>query len=271
MECSESKELFTLYLKGELDKTKLHSLENHLKICHDCLSELAATKKIWDLMGEVPVPEPSLTMQAGFNAVLRNFKAEQSRSNLLTEWMEKLRDQWQFQVRPHFAISMVMVAFGFILGVLLIRPEKTTIAYHNQIDSLSSQVAEMKQVMMLTLLQDPSASQRIRAVSYTEDIGEVSSKVIEALFTTLNGDPNVNVRLVTLEALVKYSEMSKVREGLVQSLSIQESPLLQSAIADVMVRIQEKRSVQTMRKLLQQKELNDMVKVKLEESIHKLI
>jgi hypothetical protein len=39
----------------------------------------------------------------------------------------------------------------------------------------------MKQVMMLSLLQDPSASQRIRAVSYTDEISNVDLKVIDAL------------------------------------------------------------------------------------------
>jgi len=61
----------------------------------------------------------------------------------------------------------------------------------------------MKQVMLLSLLNDPSASQRIRAVSYTDEFSSVDLKVIGALFTTLNGDPNVNVRLATLESAYK--------------------------------------------------------------------
>ena len=124
--------------------------------------------------------------------------------------------------------------------------------------------------MMLSLLQNPSASQRILAVGYTEEISTVNNKVIDALLTTLNEDPNVNVRLMTLEALVKYSEAPRVREGLVQSISLQESPLLQSAIADVMVKLQEKKSVQSLQKLLHKKDLNQMVKLKIEQSIHKL-
>ena len=98
-----------------------------------------------------------------------------------------------------------------------------------------------------------------------------SKKVIDALFTTLNEDPNVNVRLITLEALVKLSNEPKVRAGLVQSITLQESPLLQSAIADVMVKLQEKSSVQGLQKLLHRKDLNGMVKLKIEQSIHKLI
>ena len=129
----------------------------------------------------------------------------------------------------------------------------------------------MKQVMMLSLLQDPSASQRIRAINYTEDIGNVNLKVISALFTTLNEDPNVNVRLATLDALIKLAGEPKVREGLVRSIDLQDSPLMQSAIADAMVKLQEKSSVQSLRNLLNKKGLNQMVKINIEKSISKLI
>jgi HEAT repeat protein len=128
----------------------------------------------------------------------------------------------------------------------------------------------MKQMMMLSLLENPSASERIKAVGYTEDISNVNQKVIDALLTTLNEDPNLNVRLVTLEALVKLAREPSVREGLVKSITLQDSPLLQSAIADVMVKLQEKRSVKSLEKLLNKKNLNGMVKVKIEQSIRKL-
>jgi hypothetical protein len=125
--------------------------------------------------------------------------------------------------------------------------------------------------MLLSLLNDPSASQRIRAVSYSDEISNVNQKVIGALFTTLNEDPNVNVRLATLEALVKLAGEPKVREGLVRSIDLQESPLMQSAIADAMVTLQEKSSVPYLQKLLSKKDLNQMVKINIEKNIQKLI
>ena len=125
--------------------------------------------------------------------------------------------------------------------------------------------------MMLSLLKDPSASQRIQAVSYTEELSSVDLKVIGALFTTLNEDPNVNVRLATLEALVRLAGEPRVREGLVRSIDLQDSPLMQSAIADAMVKLQEKSSVKSLQRLLNKKDLNKMVKINIEKSIQKLI
>jgi HEAT repeat protein len=75
------------------------------------------------------------------------------------------------------------------------------------------------------------------------------------------------VRLVTLEALSQYANVPAVREGLVQSIVLQESPLVQSAMADVMLKLQEKKAVQPLKKLLQQKDLNKAVRNKIEQTI----
>ena len=101
---------------------------------------------------------------------------------------------------------------------------------------------------------------------------DADGQVVEALLATLNNDPNVNVRLMTLEALAQVAvRNASVREGLVHSIMEQESPLVQAALADVMLKLQEKRSVQPFRKLLQQKDLNVQIRTKIEQTITKLI
>jgi hypothetical protein len=272
MECKDYREQFGLLLTDALDQVQRSEIESHLARCTDCRTEFEATKKIWDLMGEIPQPEPSEAMRSGFNAIISNYKEGLIvNKNPIGELIIKLREHWSMQAKPRFAFSLVLIVIGLIVGYLLHQPAQTTISYNRQIASLASQVLEMKQVMMFSLLQDPSASERIRAVSYTDEMSSVDLKVIDALFTTLNVDPNVNVRLAALEALVKLSDKPQVREGLVRSISLQESPLMQSAIADVMVKLREKSSVQSLQKLLNKKDLNQMVKLNIEKSIQKLI
>ena len=128
----------------------------------------------------------------------------------------------------------------------------------------------MRQMMMLSLLENPSASERLRAVSYTEEISNVNAQVTDALLRTLNEDPNINVRLVTLEALIKYSGQHKVREELIRSIANQESPIVQSALADIMIRLQEKRSVSAFKHLLENTRNDNPVKPKIEKTITQL-
>lgn len=272
MECKDYREQFGALLTDGLEPTERQEVESHLSGCSECRKEFESARKVWDLMGEIPQPEPAETMKTSFNVMLSDYKEELiTRKNPVGEWIVRIREYFSLKTHPRLAFSLLLIAVGFIGGYILHQPGQSAISYNRQIDSLSSQVAEMKQVMMLSLLQDPSASQRIRAVSYTGEISNVDLKVIGALFTTLNEDPNVNVRLATLEALVKLADEPKVREGLVRSIDLQESPLMQSAIADVMVKLQEKSSVKSLQKLLGKKDLNQMVKINIEKSIQKLI
>jgi len=272
MECQNYREQFPLLLNKTINQGQLFEIERHLSGCADCRKEFEDAKRIWDLMGEVSTPEPSDSMQLGFDAMLSDFKKEvRVTKNPLEELINRIREYWSFQAQPRLAVSFLLVSIGLLAGYILHQPGQSAISYNKQIDSLSSQVSEIKQVMMLSLLQDQSASQRIRAVSYTEEINNVDSKVIDALFTTLNEDPNVNVRLATLDALVKLAGEPKVREGLVRSIDLQDSPVMQSAIADVMVQLQEKSSVKPLQRLLQKKGLNQMVKTNIEKNISKLI
>jgi len=271
MECQDYREQIPLLLKNALDISARQELEKHMSGCSECRLEFASSEKIWLLLGNIPEPETSANMTAGFNAILANFKKEQAgKHHPLRDWLYQIKEYWFFQARPRLAFSLVLIAISLTAGYFLGKPQGNSIASNRQIDSLSTQVSDMKQLVMLSLLQNPSASQRILAVGYTEEISNVNNKVIDALLTTLNEDPNVNVRLMTLEALVKYSDSPRVREGLVQSISLQDSPLLQSAIADVMVKLQEKKSIQSLEKLLHKKDLNKMVKQKIEQSISKL-
>jgi hypothetical protein len=56
----------------------------------------------------------------------------------------------------------------------------------------------------------------------------------------------------------------------VQSITQQESPLVQAALADVMLHLQEKRAIRPLKKLLEQKDLNQMVRSRIEETIFRL-
>lgn len=272
MECKDYREQFTLLLTGDGDKTTQSDIQRHLAVCAECRTEFEETEKLWLLMGEVTDPEPSESLTKNFDTVLSDYKKEfQMKKKPVSEWFNNVRAYWSLQPQPRLAFSVLFVAAGLVAGYLLHQPGQSAISLNKQIGSLSSEVSEIKQVMMLSLLQNPSASQRMRAVSYTEEITNVDLKVIDALFTTLNEDPNVNVRLATLEALVRLAAEPKVREGLVRSIALQDSPLMQSAIADAMVKLQEKRSVKSLQDLLQKKDLNQMVKINIEKSIQKLI
>lgn len=257
MKCEKDKGEITDYLSGQMTAEKVKDFEMHLADCTSCREELNIQQEVWSMLGILKVPVTSPELDYSFKRMLN----EESNS---TAVVPRVNIFWRV------AAAVILIASGFAAGYFTNKPS-ASYAYKEKVDSLSSQMHEMKEMMMLSLLENPSASDRIRAVSYTNEINQVNTKIIEALLTTLNNDPNVNVRLITLEALTHYADNPAVREGLVQSIAQQESPLIQSALADAMLKMQEKKSVQSFKKLLEQKQLNNQVRTKIEQTISRLI
>ena len=272
MNCDHANERLTGWLSNQLSATERADLETHLAQCPVCQQEFKANQKIWQMLGKVPAPNPSDAMYGNFYAMLDTFKEEIAAEpkRPLHHMLEKIRQLWTPQLAFQLVYSLSLITFGILGGYWYHSKQTPTVAYKQQVEALSGQVQEMRQLVMLSLLENPSATERLRAVSYTKDIHKVDGKVVEALLTTLDNDPNVNVRLVTLEALAELGHDPKVREGLVHSLTQQDSPLVQVALADVMVKLQEKRSIKQLRTLLRQDGLNDLVKTKIEQTIREL-
>ncbi len=276
MTCNHYQEQLPAFLAGELGQEEIQLLQAHLAQCSDCSAELSSLQVVWDALPALPIEAPAVTMQADFNALLKNYRQEHAHSaSLWTRMRNRFGDLWHFQPRLPLAYGLLLVALGLGVGYFLRTSTSsstpTVTASAGRVDSLATQVANMKQTLLMTLLENPSASERIRAVNYTHEINTADNRVIGALLTTLNSDPNVNVRLATLDALAKFAREPRVREGLIESITNQESPIVQTAIAELMVRLQEKRSVKELRQLLHKKDVNEMVKTKIEESIHQLI
>ena len=271
--CKQITDQLTDWLSNQLPDAERVALENHLAQCPACQAEASSTRQLWQLMGNVATPEPSPMARVRFQAMLDTYKetVTTEQESVFDNLLAKLRQLWVPQSAFRLAYSLVLLVIGLGAGYWLNRPGTTTVAVQQQqIDTLSTQVQEMRQMMLLSGLENPSASERLRAVSYTEEINQVDQKVVDALLTTLNNDSNVNVRLVTLEALAKLADNPSVREGLVQSIARQDSPMVQSALADIMVKLQEKRSIKPLRQLLHDDNLNHLVKGKIEQSIRDL-
>ncbi|WP_338874073.1 HEAT repeat domain-containing protein [Spirosoma sp. SC4-14] len=272
MNCENANEQFTEWLSNQLPDAERLELEAHLESCPDCQREAKTMEQLWLRMDSLAAPEPSKQMRVQFEAMLGAYKEtiQTEQENGLKSLLTKLRTFFISQPALRLAYGLLLMGAGALMGYWFTSQNSSTVAYQQQIDTLSSQVQEMRQMMLLSLIDNPSASERLRAVSYTDEISQANNRVVDALLATLNNDPNVNVRLVTLEALARLANEPKVREGLVQSLVRQDSPLVQVALADVMVQLQEKRSIKPLQQMLRQEHLNDLVKNKIQETIKAL-
>jgi len=272
MKCGYDKEQLTRLLHGELPEEERIGMETHLAQCNECRREWEGLRALWGMLDEVEVPGPSAEAQIRFDAMLDSYKGSvRSGNDEGAGLWSRLRQL--FRGHPAFAVgySLLLVLAGLGFGYGFHRSSAGgDSGNQKELMALTTQIGEMREMMMKSLLQNPSASERMRGVGYTSEIRTVNSDVIKALLSTLNDDPNINVRLMTLEALTHYASNPAVREGLVQSILQQESPLMQTALADVMLKLQEKRAIHPLKKLLQQKDLNEMVRTRIQEAIVRL-
>ena len=272
MNCQDNMEQLADWLNDNLGTAEKSEVDKHLVHCLHCREEFIAGKQLWASMNGIKVDVPGEAMKIQFNAMLDDFKESVGTEDKysLTDWVSEIRKMLTPQLALQLAFSFLLVGLGWVIGYRMSRLRTPVAVYEKQIDTLANQVQEMRQNMMLALIENPSATERIRAVNYTSDISHANERVIEALITTLNNDSNVNVRLVTLEALIQYTDDPLVRKELVKSLAQQDSPMVQIALADLMVKLQEKNSVKAFRQLLKKQDLNKMVKIKIEQSIKDL-
>jgi hypothetical protein len=227
---------------------------------------------LWKQLDGLKTPEPGADMEMRFQGMLDHYKqTELDKRNHWKELWSAVASLFSFSPQVQFAYSLILIALSISIGYSLNQKGAVKTDENEKLAVLANQMEEMRKIMVVSLLENPSATERLRAVSYTEEMEGADLQVIAALLSTLNEDPNVNVRLVTLDALTKFSDQPEVRAGLVRSITRQDSPLVQAAMAGLMLKLQEKRSVAPFKKLLEQEELNNAVRTKIEHTINKLI
>lgn len=136
-----------------------------------------------------------------------------------------------------------------------------------QVQQLAAEVHDLRETMLISLLDDASAAERLRAVNISMEIHSPHDHVIFALIQTLHFDPNINVRVAAVDALVHHGSHPMVREELVRSITRQPSPMVQIALADAMIALQEPRAAREFQKLLEEEEMEEPVRNKIEKTL----
>lgn len=255
-------DLVTAYLDGSIT-TEQRALLNELIDNGDIdILDVKEMEQLYKGLGKLPDSEPSEQLRNNFYAMLDAEKERQASPN--TDWIiQSLRKLFTVKRMQILGAAMALFLVGMLAGNLL-TPFRD---YRHEMNQLSNQVSQMREVMMLNLLDAKSPSERLKAVNISTDIRSADDRIIAALLKTLNNDPNVNVRLASIEALVRHANNPKARQGLVEAISRQQSPQIQVALADAMVALQEKRSIDDLQKLLRQKQLDSNVRDKLQHTI----
>jgi len=118
----------------------------------------------------------------------------------------------------------------------------------------------MRQMVALSLLQQQSAGERLRGVTYAYQAPPSDTEVLSALLTTMNQDQNVNVRLAAVDALHRFGSSPVTRAAVVQSIRKQDNPLVQIALIDLMVDLKDEEAAPELAKLAGDEKIDSAVR-----------
>jgi hypothetical protein len=114
-------------------------------------------------------------------------------------------------------------------------------------------------MVALSLLQQQTATERLRGVEYSGSMKTMEPEIISALVHAINEDSSVNVRLAAIDALSKAGNSSSVLTSLARSLPAQDSPMVQAALVDYFVDARDRQAVGALQQLARQPNLNPAV------------
>jgi HEAT repeat protein len=128
----------------------------------------------------------------------------------------------------------------------------------------------MKQMVVLSMLQQQSAGERLQGVTFSTREQAADPRVLSALLRTLRYDSSVDVRLAALDALTRHGNQPQVRKGLMEALEGQQSPLVQVGLIDFLVESRDTTARQQLESLKLKPNLNPDVRERAEWAISKL-
>jgi hypothetical protein len=253
MECEEVRHQLAARLTGNLHDVDEPGIAEHLAGCEACRDEAAALSETWLALDAVPAkPADSAAMRARFETALDLYRDGVSHGqpsgtwDRLNTWMS---GWWPSRPVLQFGIAVMFLAAGLLVGAERRSAPVPVSADAPTIAELRQELHDTREMVMLSLLQQSSAAERLRGVTWSEQLDRPGNAVMNALLDSLGHDPNVNVRLACVDALRRFGNDPRVRKGAIQTLADASAPLVQIALIDFMVETGEREAVTTLRRL----------------------
>ncbi len=260
MTCDEAKACFAGDWCGSLRPPERDELKRHLEDCPACRQEAEGLESLWAKLDSLPAPEPRPEMRERFYASLGaygdGFSAASARGR------QKVAISWL----PMSIAAALLIGLGLGYAVSSQKSGRES----TEIAQLRSEVNGMRELVALSLLRQQSASERLRGVSWANQVESSDGQVLNALLDSVNHDPNVNVRLAAADALRTFAMTSAARTEIARAIVPQSAPLVQIALIDLVVDLKDSAAVTELRHVAGNDSLNPSVRERAAWAVERL-
>jgi len=260
MTSDECRLLLPEYLAGQLDGAEREQFEAQLSASAELRQELEELRSTWEGLAQLAGDQPSAALRARFYQKL-NALEKQGQHSIPARW-----GRWRLSPWAQLAMAAALFLLGLYIGRGGIEPGVRA----TEVAQMRLQVQQLREAIALSLLDRQSATARLEGVAWSSRVERPDSDLLSALVGALNHDPNVNVRLSSLDALEKFSGDIAVRKALVDSIPRQESPLMQIALIDALVQIRDHAAGTELRRLTGDAETEAVVRQRARWGLEKL-
>lgn len=258
MNCERMREQIPELLAGQLEGGARALLVEHMDACPACRQEAAGLEAVWKGLEDMDEPEPGPALrrrfqetlgawQEGFREGRRSRGGEAARRPVEAAWW------WGWRA----VAAGLLVAAGALGGRYVAAPGG---AAHNEMAQLRGQVESLRGLVALSLLQEQSASARLRGVAYSYQLARPARDVEQALLGAVNHDSNVNVRLAAVDALAGFTGDAEARRALAEALPREDSPLVAIALVDWLARANAREAAPALLGLARNSNANEAVR-----------
>ena len=274
MNCEKIRERIPECLAGRLDKAAREIVVEHLETCAGCRAEVAELNAVWrgmETLKPANAPAPDAAAKTRFMEMLEAYQAGLGVGQV--QGSTRLRGGW-LAAHPVWQAAM---AAGLLIGGIFFgryqfqnpaRPDSREIS---EVAQLRGQVESLRQLVTLSMLQQQSPSARLRGVTYSEQMARPDQQVEQALLFAVSHDTNGNVRLSAVDALQKYGGNPEVARAMLDAIPVQESPMVQIALIDMLVQLNATNVTPGLVKLSRDKQVIEVVRQRAAWAVQKMM
>ena len=266
MKKKDTNEKLSDLFHGKLLPGEAEKINSELNGINGADDEIESIGNVNQLIDKIPVEEPSSSMDARFYEMMADESKEMYSAGRSSD-----KGIWSHSSPMYAGIRIAAGIALFLLGWFMSYWFRQNSISNGEATKLAIEMKDLRETLFLTMLNQSSSLDRIKAVSMVSELEHADDRIIGSLLGALNYDNNNNVRLLSLEALLKYSGNPEVRDGLIASIKNQSSPLIQLRLAEVMVALREKKAVPEFQRILTNTGMNYMVRNKINEAVTLLL
>jgi len=224
------------------------------------MNKSEGNKKKWNIeddllfkpLDEMEIPEPSPSLKVSYLSKLGHISTSESLNSTNRHIHAYIKVA---------AIAAVFI-FGWFIGSISHRNERVLL------QDVQKQLDNNNKLLVLTLLQQPSFSDRLQATNISSSIPIIDNQVVTALVKALESDPDPNVKMRCAEVLAAHLRPDSLSTIFGNALDYQEEPIIQLILINYLKSIGNAKSKRIINNFINSGKADEFVRSEMQHSIN---